>query len=370
MVSSAGTTPYTYDAADRLLSAGTTSNTYDGNGNQITKTTGTTTTNFIYDPLNRLIGASGGGINSGYQYDGDGNRVGQTVPTGTYQYQNDTASRLPVVLSESGPDGNIDYLYGHSLVSETSSAFQYFYQTDGLGSAASLTDGTGSLKATYSFDPWGKLLTPVDPLGTKNKYKFTSEALDPGTGLYYLRARVYDPTLGRLLAKDPKSGFINLPTSLNRYSYALSNPTSLRDPSGQSSIDTEASGQLGNMGQFTTNLTNTNSTEAFASGATECSAECVSNLVDFLGTVVGAAATFGPGVAAVANVVPFVQMPFELESQFSSGASRITALKNVFFGQLVNTGIPLAITELAGASIGAGVAVGLYAFNYDLPVAQ
>jgi RHS repeat-associated protein len=245
MVSSAGTTAYTYDAADRMLTAGTSSYTYDNNGNQITKTTGTTTVTYSYDPLNRLSAASGGGMNSQYKYDGDGNRVTQIVPAGTYQYLNDTAVGLPVVLNENGPDGNIDYLHGRSLISETSSAFQYFYQTDGIGSAASLTDATGTLKASYAYDPWGKLTTPIDPLGTKNKYKFTREPLDPGTALYYLRARAYDPGVGRFTRRDQLPGVVSFPQDLNRYQYANNNPVRLVDPSGLSAIDTESSGQNG-----------------------------------------------------------------------------------------------------------------------------
>jgi RHS repeat-associated protein len=244
MVSSAGTTAYTYDDADQMLTAGTSTFQYDSNGNQVAKTTGSTTVRNSFDALNRLSAATGGGINSGYQYDGDGNRVGQTVPSGTYQYQNDTASALPVVLSETGPDGSIDYLYGRSLVSETSGAFQYYYQSDGLGSAASLTDATGSLKATYSFDPWGKLLTPIDPLGTKNKYKFTGEALDPGTGFAYLRARYYDPSVARFLTQDAFRGFLPRPQTQNRYSYGLNTPTLLVDRSGNSAEDA-------NQAQFT-----------------------------------------------------------------------------------------------------------------------
>lgn len=243
MSSSAGTTAYSYDAADRLLSAGSTTYSYDRNGSQIRKTTGSTTLNYTYDALNRLIAASGGGVNSQYQYDGDGNRVSQVVPTGTYQYVNDTSTTLPVVLGETGPNGNIDYLYGLSMISETSPTFQYFYQSDGLGSVATLTDATGALKGSYAYDPWGELATPLDPLGTKNKYKFTGQAADPGTGYYFLRARYYDPALGRLETQDPLSGPIGFPLSLNKYSYALNNPIRAIDPSGSSAVDAEASAQ-------------------------------------------------------------------------------------------------------------------------------
>jgi RHS repeat-associated protein len=241
MTNAAGTTSYRYDAADRLLSAGTTSYAYDNNGNQIAKTMGSTTINYTFDVLNRLTAVTGGGLNSSYEYDGDGNRVRQTAPAGTYQYVNDIAGPLPVVLNENGPDGNIDYLRGLALISETSSAFQYYYEPDGLGSTASITDGTGALKATYSYDPWGKLLTAIDPLGTKNKYKFIGEALDPGTNVYYLRARYYDPGIGRFSAQDPQGANPRDPTSLNRYQYVRSNPVRLIDPSGRTSQDNGAS---------------------------------------------------------------------------------------------------------------------------------
>src|SRR5450755_4034859 len=52
---------------------------------------------------------------------------------------------------------------------------------------------------SYSYDPWGKMLNPVDPLGSKNALKFSGESLDP-TGLYYLRARYYDPAVGAFIS--------------------------------------------------------------------------------------------------------------------------------------------------------------------------
>jgi RHS repeat-associated protein len=112
------------------------------------------------------------------------------------------------------------------------SNFDQFYQADALGSTADVSDGSGALKAVYAYDPWGRLLNPVDPLGTKNKFKFSGEALDPTTGLYCMRARCYDPSLGRFISRDPFSGTALVPLTSNRYAYALSNPINLVDPSG------------------------------------------------------------------------------------------------------------------------------------------
>jgi RHS repeat-associated protein len=135
------------------------------------------------------------------------------------------------VLNENGPDGNIDFQYGLSLLSGSSPTLEQFYQTDGMGSTADVTDGTDSLKASYTYDPWGKLLNPIDPLGTKDKFKFTGEALDPQTGLYYLRARYYDPAVATFLSKDRFAGFARAPITTN-YSYADGNPLKYTDHSG------------------------------------------------------------------------------------------------------------------------------------------
>lgn len=232
LISSAGTTQYTYDAADQLRSAGATAFTYDGNGNQLTKSASGATVHYAWDALNRLISVVGGGINTQYQYDGDGNRVGQQVGANAYQYLNDTIIPLPVVLNEMGPDGNIAYLYGLQMIAATSTAFQHYYQFDGLGSVANLTDPLGSLRANYAYDPWGKLLTPLDPLGGKSKYKFTGEPVDSGTGFLFLRARYYDPFIGRFLGKDKLAGSPAMPQSMNKYQYVLANPVRFGDPSG------------------------------------------------------------------------------------------------------------------------------------------
>ena len=138
-----------------------------------------------------------------YTYDADGNRVTQSVGNGTYNYLNDVATALPVALQESGPDGNISYAYGLGLVSESGPTFSYYYHYDGLGSVIGLTDAAGKAAAAYAYDGWGNALLSIpDSVGTKNKFRFTGEALDPGTQLYYLRARYYDPSVGTKAPDD------------------------------------------------------------------------------------------------------------------------------------------------------------------------
>ncbi|MEX2262539.1 MAG: RHS repeat-associated core domain-containing protein [Bryobacteraceae bacterium] len=229
----AGITNYTHNAADELISAGATTLTYDGNGNLQSKTTGANIITHAWDALNRLTSVTGPGINTQYAYDGDGNRVSQTVSAGAYQYLNDTVTALPVVLDETGPDGPITYAYGLSMVSARGNGFEHYYQFDGLGSTVSLTNQLGALRANYLYDPWGRLLNPVDPLGGRNKYKFTGEVSDGGTALAYLRARYYDPALGRFLIPDPLGYKLSAPQSANKYVYALNAPTTYVDRLGQ-----------------------------------------------------------------------------------------------------------------------------------------
>ena len=230
-------TSYKYDADDRLLSAGKTSFTYDKNGNRISQKASGQTLTYVYDAANRLVSVTGGSQPSTFAYDGDGHRVSQTVPSGTYTYVNDLVSLLPTVLQENGPDGFISYAYGLGLISESSSAFAYFYHVDGLGSTVGLTDSTGNLQQGYTYDAWGNIGAPApNYVGTANKFRYTGQALDPGTGLYFLRARYYDPSGGRFVRRDPFLGIAAAPGTTNRYVYALSNPLRYRDPSGLFSI--------------------------------------------------------------------------------------------------------------------------------------
>jgi RHS repeat-associated protein len=161
--------------------------------------------------------------------------VRQIVGANAYEYINDTVTPLPVVLNENGPDGNIACVYGLSLIAAGSATFQNYYQFDGLGSTINLTDPTGAMKANYAYDPWGRSLTPMDPQQGRNKYRLSGEAFDLSSGLYYLRARYYDPTIGRFLSPDP----VMLPEmpGANSYTYVANNPSRFVDPSGQSLWD-------------------------------------------------------------------------------------------------------------------------------------
>jgi len=93
-----------------------------------------------------------------------------------------------------------------------------------------LTGSTsGSVVNNYNFNAFGK--TTNTPSATNNTHAFAGEQLDP-TGLYFNRARYYNPSLGRFIGRDTTAGTPNDPLSMNRFIYGQDNPGLNADPSG------------------------------------------------------------------------------------------------------------------------------------------
>jgi len=68
---------------------------------------------------------------------------------------------------------------------------------------------------------------------TPNVYRYTGQQSDADSGLYYLRARYYEPSTGRFITQDPKKGDIKDPVTMNPYIYCRNNPLKFTDPSGE-----------------------------------------------------------------------------------------------------------------------------------------
>jgi RHS repeat-associated protein len=99
-----------------------------------------------------------------------------------------------------------------------------------------LTDTSGSLVTTYAYSPYGN--TTASGTSTNNTTEFTGREND-GTGLYYYRARYYNPDTGRFLSEDP-AGFSG--SGANLYNYAADGPTNFSDPRGLQTVQTGIGG--------------------------------------------------------------------------------------------------------------------------------
>jgi RHS repeat-associated protein len=111
-------------------------------------------------------------------------------------------------------------------LAESNAGATNYYEADGLGSITSLTSSTGVLAGTYTYDSFGKLTTSSSTL--TNPFRYTAREFDSETGLYFCRARFYDPTTGRFIREDP----VKFMGGVNFYSYAYNNPSNLKDPLG------------------------------------------------------------------------------------------------------------------------------------------
>ncbi|HUW96178.1 MAG TPA: RHS repeat-associated core domain-containing protein [Anaerolineae bacterium] len=120
------------------------------------------------------------------------------------------------------------YLYGLDIIAQQQ-AERLYYVHDGLGSVRQLVNTTGRIETNYAYDPFGVPLVGGD---VYNPYQYTGEAWDGEVELLYLRARYYQPEVGRFVTKDPWAGDIWRPSTSNKYSYARNNPVSRTDPEG------------------------------------------------------------------------------------------------------------------------------------------
>jgi RHS repeat-associated protein len=228
------TVNYTYNGNDQMTSDGAHTFAYDANGNTISKTISTSTTRYAYDARERLTQVTQPDNSTlTYGYDANGNRVRAVDAGGNVtNYVVDSTSRTPQVLVETDGSGRVvaSYTYGLELISQRREGVDSFYLHDALGSTRALTDGSGAVTDSYSYDAFGELMSSTGT--TVNSFLYTGEQHDVASGLYYLRARYYNPSAGRFISMDPYRGALNAPATQHRYAYTQNNPVNATDPTG------------------------------------------------------------------------------------------------------------------------------------------
>ena len=138
------------------------------------------------------------------------------------------AGGLPHAIVETTDEQTSRYLTGLAQQQDTTWAYQH---PDGLGSVRQLTDASAEVTLLQSYDPFGNLVAQSGP--GSSGFGYTGEQEDANTGLVFLRARYYDPSVGRFVSKDPWPGTVSHPNTLHGFSYVANNPILRRDPSGR-----------------------------------------------------------------------------------------------------------------------------------------
>ena len=172
-----------------------TSFTYDLDGNPLTKGAQA----FDWDARNRLD-SIGGTTAASFQYDGLRRRISKTVGGAATDFLYDGPSAVQE-LAGGTPTANL--LNGPAIdevLSRTDALGARGVLADALGSTIALTDATGAMLTQYTYEPFGAAAITGESNG--NPSQFTGREAD-GTGLYYYRARYYDPTTQRFASEDP-----------------------------------------------------------------------------------------------------------------------------------------------------------------------
>jgi RHS repeat-associated protein len=237
---------FTYDPVNRLTlitdpaGAELARYTSDPNGNTTSKVAGGVETRFLFDIRNQLseVQTWQGGVQAAtlgrYGYDYDGRRIFKIGAEGVRRYTYDQRSVITEAdqagVTVSKYDYGLDQLVRLSNRGEGKS----FFHLDALGSTVNLTTDAGAARESIFYNAWGQERDRVG--ASANHFTFTGHEIDRETGLFYAKARFYDPESGRFLSQDPLFGDINEPPSLHRFSYANSNPLFFIDPTGEQSI--------------------------------------------------------------------------------------------------------------------------------------
>jgi RHS repeat-associated protein len=228
-LSSLGVSPYSVNVSNELTSTPSTTYTYDANGNSLTKVNSSGTTTFAWDFENRLSSVTlpGSGGTVSFKYDPFGRRIYKSSSSGTsvFAYDGDN------LIEETNSSGTVAARYSQGLnidepLAMLRSSTTSYYQADGLGSITSLSSGAGALSQTYTFDSFGKQTASSGSL--TNPFQYTARESDAETGLYYYRARYYDPQGGRFISEDP----LAFEAGSDFYVYVMNNPIYGIDPSG------------------------------------------------------------------------------------------------------------------------------------------
>ena len=250
---------YLVEASNRLSSDGYYRYSYDNEGN-VTRRTEVLTGDyriFAWDHRNRLRRVTDFESNDTtdesddtqvkfveFVYDGFDRRIKKSIGIDSSNTDDVTHTHFIYdredVIAEfvaMGTDGALTNRYLHGPAVDQIFAQQHgsnslWYLADHVGSVRDLTDSAGNVTDHLVYDSFGNLMNTSD-VSFALRYQFTGREFDAELGVYYNRARYYDPSLGRFMSEDP-IGLASLDS--NAYRYAFNSPLTYTDPSGNNAL--------------------------------------------------------------------------------------------------------------------------------------
>ena len=163
-----------------------------------------------------------------YKYDANGIRTQKNDK----QYIIDINNNVVAETDSAGAiESEILWGNGKPLARKTNGSW-YYYIYNAHGDVVGLVNDTGTVVNTYEYTPWGEIHNETETVD--NPIKYAGEYYDDELGMYYLRARYYDPQIGRFTSRDIEEGEISNPLDMNRYVYCRNNPIKYVDPTGKS----------------------------------------------------------------------------------------------------------------------------------------
>jgi RHS repeat-associated protein len=231
---------YTYDSGPTgintltsITGASAATFAYTFNGDLWMKNVSGVTWTYTYNEMGLLKEVKEGStVKATYAYDGLGRRV-KTVEDGATTYFVYGLGIDPIWEKTGTTETRHFYANGMRIARQVVGGSTYYYHTDALGSTWRITDATKATVFSTSYEPFGRSWGTTGSLFGTERYRFLGERNDTVTGQTYLRARQYDPEIGRFISADPVLGALAMPQTLNRYAYVVNNPLKYTDPTGE-----------------------------------------------------------------------------------------------------------------------------------------